>query len=121
VRGDSGVAVRTREGRGDHLPAGAVDQLDRLAVLAGHPAVAPADERDDDGIEVAPLRGELVLPARGPLLVADLREDVHADQLRQTIGEAMAGDPDAALEVLEGPDALEAVAEHVPRPTVADH
>ncbi len=47
-------------------------------VFAGHPAVAPAGERDDDAVEVAPLLGETVLEARRALLVAHAPEHAVA-------------------------------------------
>jgi hypothetical protein len=97
-----------------------MDQLERRAVGVRHPAVAPAGERDDDGIEVAALLGETVLVARRPLLVGHALEDAVLGQLLQAIGEAMARGAEVGVEVLEAAHAEEGVAQDEERPAVAD-
>src|SRR5205807_4608140 len=49
---------------GEHdVAAGAVAELDGRARAAAHPAIAPAQDRDDDGVQVTALLGEAVLAA----------------------------------------------------------
>src|SRR5207253_6856335 len=99
--------------------AAAVHELDRRAVAAGHPAVAPAGQGDDDGIEVAALLGEPVLEARRAVGVGHALEDAVLDELLKAIGEAMARRAEVGLEVVETPDAEEGVAQDEEGPAVA--
>src|SRR5439155_2892369 len=61
--------LRTGELRVHGVAARPVTHLDGRAGGAGHPAVAPGQEGDDDRVEGAALLGEAVLEAVGPLRV----------------------------------------------------
>src|SRR5262245_21444284 len=97
-----------------------MDELDGRAGAAGHPPIAPARHRDDDGVEVAALLRQPVLEAWRPVLVAHAFEDAVRDELPEPVGEAVAGRAEVALEVLEATDAEERVAQDEKRPAVAD-
>ena len=97
-----------------------VDQLDRRAGVARHPAVAPARERDDDRVEVAALLGQPVLVARRRLLVAHPLEDAVRTSFCSRSASRCRVVPRSALEVLEAPHAEERVAQDQQRPAVAD-
>src|SRR5207247_3955754 len=68
----------------------------------------------------AALVGEPVLEALGPLAVADPLQDSFLDEPVEPIGEDVAGDAEALLELLEAAQAQEAVADDQERPALAD-
>jgi hypothetical protein len=83
-------------------------------------AVAPLHERDDRRPEVDALLAEAVLEALGALLVAPALEQALLGQALEAIGQDVAGDAEAALEVVEAADAQEGVADDEQRPAVAE-
>ncbi len=70
-------------------------------------------------MQLEALVGEAVLEALGPFLVAAALKDPVAHERLETGGEDVAGDTQAALEVLEAPDTEEGVAQHEERPPLA--
>src|SRR3989440_12550152 len=101
------------------LPAALVDQLHRDGLADACPLVAPLHQRDEDRMELEALVGQAVLEALGPLLVAPALEDAVAHQRLEPGGEHVAGDAEAALEVLETADAEEGIPQHEERPPLA--
>src|SRR5262249_21686687 len=89
--------------------------------FVGHPAIAPAEQRHDDGIEVAPFLRELVLIARRPFLIPNALEDPVLDELLQATGEHVACRPETSLKLLEAACAQEGLAQDEQRPAIADH
>src|SRR5206468_9365665 len=82
--------------------------------------VAPLPQAGQREVEVAALLGQPVLVALGPLAVADPLEDACVDQPIEPVGEDVAGDPEALLELLEPAQAEEGVADDQERPALAD-
>ena len=102
------------------LPAAvAVDDQVRRAVGRGV-LVAPPHEVEDDGVEVAAAVGEPVLVPGRALGVAVALENAGVDQALEAVGEHVARHAQAALEVVEAPDAAEGVAQDEERPAFAD-
>src|SRR6266446_3967071 len=94
-----------------------------LSVIVRPPSdmpVAPSCDAHDDGVEVEPLLREPVLEAPRPVLVALAPEHAVLHELREPIGEAVAGDAEARLERLEAARAEERIAQDEERPAVAD-
>src|ERR1044072_4371999 len=95
--------------------------MQRRAFVAGQVLVAPAEDRDDRGGEVAAHRGQLVLVALGVLLVADLLEDPGAGERLQAGAQDVARDPQVALQLGEAADAEERLAHDQEGPALAEH
>src|SRR5262245_62693205 len=97
-----------------------MDQLDGRPRFARHPAIAPAHQGDDDGVEVAPLLRETVLVAWRAILIAHALEHTRGDQTLQTVGQPVPGESDGA-EVVEAADAEEGVAQDDQGPASDNH
>src|ERR687892_2000077 len=69
--------------------------------LLAHVGVAPLPERGEGDAQVAAFVGEPVLVALGPLAVADTLEDSLLDEPVQPVGEDVAGDAKALLQLVE--------------------
>src|SRR3954451_8962764 len=95
------AAVAADERRLGVVAALLMAQEKRRAGLVGQVLVAPAHDRDDGGIEVAPHRRELVLEALGLGLVADALENACARQRLQARGGEGAGEGQGARGVRE--------------------
>src|SRR5947209_9114315 len=104
----------------DGVAAGLVADLDRRALLAGHPLVAPSQQGDQDRPEVEALLGEPVLEAVGTLGVEPLLEHAIVDEGLEAFGQERAGGAGAHEEVLEAAHAHERLLEDEHRPAVAD-
>src|SRR5207244_1117386 len=70
--------------------------------------------------QVAALAGELIFVALGALGVANSLEDALLDQPVQAVGQDVAGDAQALLEVIEAAQAEKRVADDQQRPALAD-
>src|SRR5439155_1032723 len=92
----------------------------RGTVAPRHPAVAPARERDDDGIEVVSLLGEAVLEAARALRVRHAREDAVLDELVEPVGEPVTAGAEVGVEVPEPAHAEKGVTQDEQRPAVTD-
>ncbi|MNY30836.1 hypothetical protein D3C86_1649660 [compost metagenome] len=84
-------------------------------------AVAPVDQGQHGGIEVAALVAQAVLLAYWPLLIGDLVQHPGFDQFLQAFGQHMAGHAQALFELVETPDAEKTFAQHQQGPAVADY
>jgi hypothetical protein len=82
--------------------------------------VPPLPQACECDVELAAFVGHPVLVALGPLAVADALQDPLLDEAVQPVGEDVAGDPEALLELLEAAQAKEAVADDQERPGLAD-
>jgi hypothetical protein len=83
-------------------------------------AVAPVQERCDDGEQVDPLGGQAVLVSLRPLLVQVLLEHALVTQALQARGQHVAGNAEALLELVEAREPDEGVADDEHRPALAD-
>jgi hypothetical protein len=92
----------------------------RSAGAFAHILVAPLHQTRECDLEVAALLGEPVLEALGPLAVADPLEDPFLDQPVEPLGEDVAGDPKALLELFEAAQSKEGIAHDQQRPALAD-
>ena len=93
------VGARRHERR-DHgalVPSSARDPWRLLAEVP----VAPLSQASERHGEVSALGGEPVLVALGALAGADAREDALLDQPVEPVGEDVAGDSEALLELIE--------------------
>src|SRR5262249_49307797 len=101
------------------LPAVLVDYVE--GVLAGwpQPAVAPAHERQDDRQKIPAFFREAVFPARRVLLIGAPLQYPPSHQPFQAVGQDVARDPEAPLEVLEAPQPQKRVTDDEQRPPIA--
>ena len=100
----------------------AMAQQDGRPVLAREISVAPVHERDQQGIEVAPLVRQpifVALPLAG-LAVGDLTEQALVHQPGQPRAEDLSRRADDRLYVGEPPDAGERLAQHQKGPLLSD-
>ena len=84
-------------------------------------AVAPLEQRHEDGPQVGALLGEPVLTAQRALLVRPLHQDPFLDEPLEPRLQDVAGDPEVLLQLLEAPDPQEDVADDEQRPPLAHH
>src|SRR5215211_910073 len=82
--------------------------------------VPPLPQTAEGDVEVAALGGESVLVAGRSLAVGDALEHALADEPVQPVGEDVAGDPQALLELVEAANPEEHVADDQQRPALAD-
>ena len=80
VAGAEGLAAGLADHLRGHLVAAVVLEDQRRAVVAGQVLVAPAHQRDDDGVQVAARGGQVVLEPGRVLAVAAPLEDPGAGQ-----------------------------------------
>src|SRR4029453_19055632 len=83
--------------------------------------VPPLPQTAEGDVEVAALGGESVLVAGRSLAVGDALEHALADEPVQPVGEDVAGDPQALLELVEAANPEEHVADDQQRPALADN
>jgi hypothetical protein len=91
------------------------------AARGGVVAVAPLDQDDEGGAQLAALVGEDVLRSAGAMLVRQALEHAFVTEELEPIGEDVGRDSELVLEVLEALDAEERIAEDQQRPPLADH
>src|ERR1043166_578518 len=118
---DRPAAVRADDDRIEHLAAIAVLEQHRPPPFAEHVRVAPANEREQHRLQVEALGREPILVAAWALLVRHAAQHPETHQLAQAVGEHVAGDAEAPLELLEPAHPQEAVAQDQDGPAVADH
>ena len=82
--------------------------------------VAPLPQAGERDREVASLGCEAVFVALGALAVADAIENALLDEPAQSVGEDVAGDPEALLELVEATQPEERVANDQKRPALPD-
>ena len=112
------TAVRAgRHGRHD-MPASRVPGLQGRAV-GGGPPVAPLAHGHHHVPQVAALFGEPVLRARRMITVGDAREDPVFDEAVQPLGEDVAGDAQARLEIVKAGHPEECVPDDEQAPPLA--
>jgi hypothetical protein len=88
---------------------------------AGEPGVAPSHERQDDRIQVATLVGEVVVRARGALLVGATLDQAVLDEGIQPVDEDVSRNPEAVSDLIEASPPKEEVADDEQRPPLSDH
>src|ERR1700677_1692716 len=115
------AAVRAHDAGGDALAAGLVEEVDRRSREAG-PAIAPRHQRGVDGEQLATLVCEAVfVQLAGRVLgVRAAFEDSVLHECVEFVGENVARQADATLEILEAPGAVERLAQDHPHPALAD-
>ena len=84
-------------------------------------AVAPLEQRDEDGPQVGALLGQAVLAAQRALLVRPLHQDALLDEALEPRLQHVAGDAQVALQLLEAPDPQEDVPDDEQCPALAHH
>lgn len=102
------------------VAAALVFERDRGPVVVAHPAVAPADESDDDGVEIAALLREPVLVPDRLRLVGTPVDDAVVGELAEPSRKKMGGRAQRGFEVFEAACAEEEVAQHEEGPAIAD-
>jgi hypothetical protein len=100
--------------------AAVVLQKQRRAGLTGQVLVAPAHQRDDDGIQVAARVGQVVLKAGRVLAVAPSLQDASADQGAEAGRQRVARRPRAVHHLVEPAVAEEDLAHRQQGPLLAD-
>src|SRR5712691_11817036 len=103
----------------ERLPTRLVQHM-RVRRLRPEPALAPVEERQQDGAERPSLRGEMVLVPWRPLAIQTAIEEAVCDQPLETCAENRAGYPQDAMEMLELRYSREGQPEHEKAPPVAD-
>jgi hypothetical protein len=83
-------------------------------------AVAPFDQHDEGGSELAALVGEDVLGPAGALRVWNALEHAFVAQQLEPVGEDVGRDPELVLEILEALDTQYRVAKDQKRPALTD-
>lgn len=113
---------------GNHGRAFAADEvLDQLAAAAGmlgdagwpvfgEVAVAPVHQGDQRGSELAAHQGELVFEAVGVVAGGHTLQHTAVDQVVEPVGQDVAGDPEALLELVEATQPKGGVARDHPGP-----
>ena len=104
----------------DYSSTGLVCYLQRRTAGRG-PAVAPLAHGVDDGPQIAALFGEMIGGAGWIILVRHPGQDAVLDQAVQTLGEDIARDAEACLELIEAADSQERVAHDQQTPPLTDH
>ena len=110
-----------------HADAAVVD-LAAAAGVADHDGravgrrvgVAPLQQRDDDGPQVGALAGQPVFEALRAVLIALAAQDARVDEALKPCLQDVAGNPEAALELVEAMGAEECIAQDQERPALAD-
>jgi hypothetical protein len=100
--------------------AAVVLQEQRRAGLAGQVLVAPAHQRDDDGIQITAGVGQVVLEAGRVLAVAPSLQDAGADQGAEAGRQRVARRPGAVHHLVEPAVAEEDLAHGQQGPLLAD-
>ena len=105
-----------------HRVTAAVGMFDEpgRAGLTGEVTVAPLQQCDHGGSELAALARQAVLVASRPLLVADALEDSLVDQVAESLGEHVAGDAETRLKLLEALQPEEGVTDDQQAPPLPD-
>ena len=106
---------------GDVLAGGAIDHADGGVVRPHNPAVAPLDEGDDDGDEIAAFFGETVVLALAARRGGDALKDVVRDQPLKPFAENIPCDAEMALEIAKPARAEIGLADDQEGPPFADH
>jgi hypothetical protein len=96
-----------------------VHQLEWRTVR-GSPAIAPLSEGDDHWPQIAALFREDVVEARRMFVVGNPLEHALVDQVGEPLGEHIAGDTEALLELVETCHAQKGVADDQQAPPLAD-
>jgi hypothetical protein len=104
----------------DAATSGMLDQHGRPGA-AGEPGVAPSHERQDDRIQVATLVGEVVVRARGVLLVRATLDQAVLDEGIQPVDEDVSRDPEAVSDLIEPLPPKEEVPDDEEGPPLSDH
>lgn len=79
------------------------------------------DDAQQDRIEVQPPLRQPILVTNRSVAIGHLLQDTFVDQFPEPVGEDMAGDAKAGLELVKFADAQETVSQDQPRSAVADH
>jgi diaminopropionate ammonia-lyase len=114
------AAVRARRYRRDDVLAGGMPGLHGRAA-GGRPAVAPLAHRRHHVPQIAALGRQPVLRARRVILIPDASEDPGVDQVIKALGQDVAGDAEASLEIIEAGHAEERIPDDEQAPPLAHH
>jgi hypothetical protein len=85
------------------------------------PGVSPSPHSNEDIVKISPFLGQPVFEARGVILVENRGEDFRLDQLREPLGEDVAGNSQVLLKIVEPANAQKGITEYEHGPAIPDH
>src|SRR5437899_2399976 len=81
--------------------------------------VAPGEQRNEDGTEIAPARGQQIFVARRPFAVTAARQNARVDQGIEPSRQGIRRDPETLLELIEPRQPVERITQNENAPPLA--